>query len=267
MLPKGAIPAILLVAALLCHAETLRAEALPRAAGSLFRAHGAIVAVTRTLPATRALPPPARGAAQAPERLHAASLFMGRSEASLFAPPAPRERAGRATAPGAQTRLGLTGSHAELIRHIIGLAESRRHGYDAVQHGAKRRPPGPPTTLTIGDIYDWIEATPGQHHAIGRYQFIPATLKRLVNELGVHRGARFTPDLQDRLADQLLMEAGFQRFLSGALGRHQFMNNLAKIWAGLPTTSGKSHYHGFAGNRATMSWAQFDAEMSRIFPG
>ncbi len=45
------------------------------------------------------------------------------------------------------------------------------------------------------------------------------------------------------------------------------MNNLAEIWAGLPTTNGKSHYDGYAGNRATMSWAQFDAAMAQIFPG
>jgi hypothetical protein len=51
------------------------------------------------------------------------------------------------------------------------------------------------------------------------------------------------------------------------MNRHQYMNNLAQIWAGLPTSSGKSHYHGFAGNRATMTWARFDAEMAKIFPG
>jgi hypothetical protein len=45
------------------------------------------------------------------------------------------------------------------------------------------------------------------------------------------------------------------------------MNNLAKIWAGLPNSTGKSHYHGYAGNQATMTWARFDAEMAMIFPG
>jgi len=44
------------------------------------------------------------------------------------------------------------------------------------------------------------------------------------------------------------------------------MNNLAKIWAGLPNSTGKSYYHGHAGNRATMTWARFRAEMEKIFP-
>ena len=45
------------------------------------------------------------------------------------------------------------------------------------------------------------------------------------------------------------------------------MDSLAKIWAGLPTSSGRSHYDGYAGNAATMSWAQFDDEMARILEG
>ena len=77
----------------------------------------------------------------------------------------------------------------------------------------------------------------------------------------------FTQAVQDALADVLLKEAGIKRFTAGALPRHAFMNNLAKIWAGLPNDTGKSHYHGYAGNKATMTWASFDAQMARIFPG
>ncbi|MEP3296600.1 MAG: hypothetical protein ABJO27_09000 [Pseudoruegeria sp.] len=31
------------------------------------------------------------------------------------------------------------------------------------------------------------------------------------------------------------------------------MNNIIKVWAGFPTSIGKSYYEGFAGNRATIS--------------
>jgi hypothetical protein len=44
------------------------------------------------------------------------------------------------------------------------------------------------------------------------------------------------------------------------------MLNLARIWAGLPTSSGRSFYDGYAGNKATMSWAAFDTAMAEIFP-
>lgn len=262
MLSTRTVPAICcIILTALSLGGPLGAETASYGNGSLFRTRGAIVAVTRIQP-------------DAPERVQAASLFMDRSENSLFALPPQRSRTRPSlgspsgpAGPGSQIRFGLTGSHAELIRHIIGWAESNQLGYDAVQYGARIRPSKRPTALSISEIFDWIEATPGQHHAIGRYQFIPSTLKRLIGELGIHPRARFTPDLQDQLADRLLVEAGFESFLAGAMTRHQFMNNLAKIWAGLPTNSGKSYYHGFAGNRATMTWAQFDAEMARIFPG
>lgn len=198
-------------------------------------------------------------APRADARQHVASLFIGTAEGGLFAtlpPPVPPvDLAGRG------------GTAPERLRHLIGLAESRLNGYDAVQHGARIKPTLPPTTMTIAQIDQWIADTPGQPHAIGRYQFIPATLRRLVRRLGVTDSARFSPGLQDRLADVLLREAGFETFVGGLLTRETFMNNMARIWAGLPTSDGTSHYHGFAGNTASITWAQYKAAMTRIFPG
>ncbi|WP_417250458.1 hypothetical protein [Celeribacter sp.] len=189
------------------------------------------------------------------------SLFAGRESGSFFAPLPPRVSGARIQHV-APSRLGpVTG-----LRDIIGRAESRRDGYDAVNHGAKVKPPRRPTEMTISDIYNWIDATPGQPHAIGRFQFIPKTLRRLVAILGVPHSAQFSPELQDYLADQLLREAGIMAMQAGQITRRDFMINLAKIWAGLPTPSGKSHYHGFAGNKATITWAEFDREMARLFP-
>ena len=197
-----------------------------------------------------------------------ASLFNGVEGKSLFAPMP--VRVDRSAAPRRRNRsgvaLGRNGPVAQL-RTLIAQAEAGSKGYDAVQYGARVKPSGAPTTLTIREIYQWIDDTPGQPHAIGRYQFIPSTLRRLVSGVGVSLDARFTPRVQDQLADVLLQEAGLRRFRSGEMARQAFMNNLAKIWAGLPNDTGKSHYHGYAGNKATMTWASFDAQMARIFPG
>ena len=164
-------------------------------------------------------------------------------------------------------RQPLGATSVEQIRFIIGQAESRRDGYDAVQHGAKVRPLKRPTHMTISEIYAWVESTPGQPHAIGRYQFIPKTLKRVVAQAGIPTSALFTPSVQDVLSDILLVDAGLFAFQAGKLERHDFMNNLAKIWAGLPNSSGKSHYHGVAGNKASLTWKSFDAQMQRIQSG
>jgi hypothetical protein len=153
------------------------------------------------------------------------------------------------------------------LRHVIGRAESPRAGYDAVQHGARIKPRKRPTDMTIGEIYDWIAATPGQPHAIGRYKFIPDMLRRVVNKVGARRSDRFSPALQDQLADVLLNDAAFGRFMAGKLPAEDFINNLAAIWAGLPTTTGQSKYHGYAGNKATVSLAYFRSEIAKMRPG
>lgn len=189
-----------------------------------------------------------------------ASLFVGRSDAGLFAPASKQNPPSRGGLPG------LAPEVAALLG-LIAQAEAGPAGYDAVQHGAVRRPDRPPTQMTVSEVFDWIEATPRQPHAIGRYQFIPATLRRLVAGLGIDGAERFSPALQDRLALALLNEAGLHRFSDGRLERRAFMRNLARIWAGLPTAEGVSHYHGVAGNKATIGRASFEAEMVRIFGG
>ncbi len=201
-----------------------------------------------------------------------ASLFSGDSGRSFFAPYPARFRSKTGgdemvTAAMAAGPLFMQGgAPAERIRHLIAAAEAGRQGYDAVQYGALRKPSKRPTEMTLAEVYAWIQQTPSQPHAIGRYQFIPSTLRRLVDIVGIDTRARFSPQVQDTLADVLLAEAGFDEVSAGRINRQTFMNNLAKIWAGLPTSNGQSHYHGYAGNRATMTWARFDEEMSAIFP-
>ncbi len=178
----------------------------------------------------------------------AASLFRGRASGGLFAP------------------VQILPSAAKQLMTLIAGAEAGKAGYDAVQHGARTRPDRLPTEMTIAEIYKWIDDTPGQPHAIGRYQLIPATLRRLVSHQEVPHGKRFSPELQDQLAHQLLEEAGLSDFLSADMPRSDFMLNLAKIWAGLPTSNGKSYYEGYAGNSAVYTWDYFETHFSKIFP-
>lgn len=210
-----------------------------------------------------------RDAEDAAPQHSGSSLFAGQVAGSFFEPLPPRDRTRRGYRDIGQSAimaLGPDASAVERLRHLIGLAEAGAKGYDAINYGARRLTPLPPTSMTLGEIYAWIAETPGQPHAIGRYQFIPSTLKRLAKQIGAGEHERFSPRLQDRLADELFAEAGFAAYRDGLMGRTQFMNNLAKIWAGLPNSSGRSHYHGYAGNKATMTWARFEAEVAQMFP-
>jgi muramidase (phage lysozyme) len=210
------------------------------------RARGALIAPSEAI---------GRGQATEPS-----SLFIGREGASLFAVPPKVERVSLEPRSREVREDAVT-----IIRQIIEQAESRRDGYDAVQHGARVKPPRVPTQMSVAEIYAWIASTPGQPHAIGRYQFIPVTLRRVMKKIGASPQQRFSPQLQDQLADVLLAEAGFHDIKAGKLSRREFMNNLAKIWAGLPNDTGRSHYDGHAGNKASMTWAKFDVQMARAF--
>lgn len=186
------------------------------------------------------------------------SLFVGARTSGLFAPLPDRVDDGQGDLTG-------TTRTARLLS-LIARAEAGPAGYDAVQYGARIRPSKPPTQMTLGEIYDWIAATPGQPHAIGRYQFIPSTLREVAAVAGVGPDYRFSPAVQDRLAHVLLRRAGLDAFESGEMSRRTFMRNLARIWAGLPLPSGKSYYEGYAGNSATMSWAAFESGIEQIWP-
>ena len=181
----------------------------------------------------------------------------------------PYERARAARNPVTITELrnfrSLDGSDVGRLKSLIALAEAGPRGYDAYHVGASRPPPKRPTQMTLGEVRSWVKRTPGQPHAIGRYQFIPNTFDALVRRAGFRSTTRFTPDVQDKMADLLLKDAGFTKFKHGKISMTRFMNNLAKVWAGLPESSGRSAYHGYAGNKATISWAFYKDNMTAIF--
>lgn len=200
------------------------------------------------------------GAGTRPDAATPASLFTSDRAAGLFAPFPDRPTSGISI-------VGTGTAPVDQLLTLIAHAEAGAMGYNAVQYGATIKPPSLPTYMTLGEIYDWIDDTPGQPHAIGRYQFIPPTLRRVARIRGFGPETRFTPGVQDALALVLLEDAGLSRFQAGDMGRRQFMHNLARIWAGLPLPNGQSYYDGHAGNKATMSWATFDGGMARIWGG
>jgi muramidase (phage lysozyme) len=99
--------------------------------------------------------------------------------------------------------------------------------------------------------------------ATGRYQFINKTLRGLVDEVGLTGSERFTPELQDKLAIQLLKRRGYDRFASGKMSMETFANNLAMEWASLPNLrTGRSHYAGDGLNASHVTPQQVVAALS-----
>ena len=180
--------------------------------------------------------------------------------------PIERARAGRGRVQEKELSNLAGNTPVARLKSLIAVAEAGAKGYDAVHVGATRKLPKRPTQMTLAEIDAWVRATPGQPHAIGRYQIIPSTMKALIRRSGVSTQTVYSPKVQDAFADILLKDAGIDRFLKGRMSRKKFMNNLAKIWAGLPTSNGKSYYDGFAGNRATITLKYYRSQMAAFFP-
>ena len=161
--------------------------------------------------------------------------------------------------------LAATDPRIGLLLSLIGSAEAGSAGYDAIHFRARVLPDKRPTEMTLQEIIDWIDATPRQNHAIGRYQIIPMTLGYLIAAEDLPLTAVFTPALQDRLAVRLIEDAGLPEFMSGQLAPADFLDSLAFVWAGLPLESGLSAYEGFAGNSATISRSSYENRFVEIF--
>lgn len=157
---------------------------------------------------------------------------------------------------------GASGSAASLLDFIASKESESAGGYNAVYGGAQRHWDSysnrhlqgrDPSDCTVGEVMDWQRAAIRDgmaSTAIGRYQWISGTLSGQVRELGVSRDTMFDESLQDRLGMGLLERRGLSRFLNGEMSLDAFQNSLAKEWAGLATTSGRSHYAGDGLNSA-----------------
>ena len=81
--------------------------------------------------------------------------------------------------------------------------------------------------------------------AIGGYQFIYKTLRNLKRQMGLTGNEKFTPELQDQMADVLLEGRGLSRFRAGKMSKRAFALGLAQEWASLPNpNTGRSYYAG-----------------------
>jgi hypothetical protein len=153
----------------------------------------------------------------------------------------------------ATTRKGQTGQ----LLDAIGAAEGAT--YDTMFGYAERE--GQPfagtkvTNLTLNEVaalQKEMVKNNGISSAIGKYQFIQATLKEAIKGLGLSGDEKFTPEVQDKLALWLLKNrTSFEEWVTGSGDSAKFQNELASQWASVPNTSGKSAYAGDGVNNAT----------------
>lgn len=132
------------------------------------------------------------------------------------------------------------------------------------------------TGMTVGEIMrrqDLPRNDPDRLFAVGKFQIIPGTMEETVRAMGIDRNQRYTPELQERMfADYLVDEKrpAVNAYITGsssgpdALGRAQLA--LAQEFASVadPRT-GKSFYDGdSAGNSASIGADQAATALNQM---
>ena len=130
--------------------------------------------------------------------------------------------------------------------------------------------------MTVGEVMR-RQALPNGHpdelFAVGKYQMIPGTFREAVDRLGIDQNERFTPQMQERMfADYLIDEKRPQvrAYITGETGGAEGLQSaqlaLAREFASIadPRT-GKSYYDGdSAGNSASISANQVAGALNQM---
>lgn len=152
---------------------------------------------------------------------------------------------------------GSATGEASAILDLIGQKESRGN-YNALVYGNNTPKSANLTDMTLDEVFQYQSKMIANGHAstaVGKYQFIKATLKEAASAIGIDGSTKFSPEVQDRLAMYLLEKRGWRKFKSGAMDKETFARNLSKEWASFPKdASGVSYYAGVAGNQAGVKW-------------
>ena len=167
--------------------------------------------------------------------------------------------------PAAQANPYGFGPSNELGR-LIGSGEGGYNSYNRGVAGDARGAQIDFSQMTVAEIMrrqDLPAGDPNRLFAVGKYQFTPNTLEEAINQTGVDRNARFTPQLQEKLfADYLIDEKrpSVRAYITGeatgpqALERAQHALALEFASVGTPRNGGRGAYDGdSAGNQASIT--------------
>lgn len=156
-----------------------------------------------------------------------------------------------------QHAMTATGSDANLtekqkadllnLRNLVARAESEAgdevgSGYTKLVGGKSREDL---TSMTIEQVMQLQEEMKkqGTSGAVGRYQVIPETLASVVKQMKDVdiKNQKFNEDFQDKIANLLIQQRGFDRYSSSSQSRaekERLLAQLALVWRGLPGRPG-----------------------------
>ena len=160
----------------------------------------------------------------------------------------------------------------QLVMPLADLIAKGEGDYNSVNRGYAGDTPGGIQRLTgltfenytVGQVMDMQRRS---LYAVGRYQFIPVTLRFAVRMSDVSELDMFTPETQDKLFAALIL---YKRPAVGAYirGNHNFqgwaLNELAKEWASVEYRYGRGYYDHIGGNRAHITRAEAASALESV---
>ena len=160
----------------------------------------------------------------------------------------------------------------QVVKPLADLISKGEGDYNSVNRGYAGDTPGGIQGLTgltfenytVGQVMD-MQRT--RLYAVGRYQFIPKTLRFAVAMSDVDRMDMFTPETQDKLFAALIL---YKRPAVGAYirGNHDHqgwaLNELAKEWASVEYRYGRGFYDHIGGNRALIARVEAAAVLEEV---
>lgn len=159
-----------------------------------------------------------------------------------------------------------------LLKPLGDLVSTGEGDYNSVNRGYAGDTPGGIQSLTgktfenytVGQVIAYQERW---LYAVGRYQFIPSTLRFAVANSKVDKLDMFTPETQDKLMAALILHkrpaiGGYIKGEHNSL--HLAMDETAREWASVEFRNGRGYYDGINGNRANISRVALEQVLKEI---
>jgi len=123
------------------------------------------------------------------------------------------------------------------------------------------------TLAEVSDLQKGMIKDGFQSSALGKYQTLEETLRNTARSLGMDpKTTKYTPEVQEQIADKLLINAGIEDYKSGKMSEDDFINKIAGVWAAFPVSKditridkagikteikeGQSYHSGIGTNKA-----------------
>jgi|694.fasta_scaffold13339_22 peptidoglycan hydrolase-like protein with peptidoglycan-binding domain len=146
-----------------------------------------------------------------------------------------------------------TGRIGEVLNFVAG-PESR--GYYDMMFGGTRKPEILKMTIADAHKFQLAWGKEAGSTAMGRYQIMEFNTLVYAQRVGLNpQRDKFNPENQDKMGIYFLKEKGLDQWLAGKMSDKDFLEGLARVWAGLPapSTGGNSYYGGVGLNRKKTS--------------